>query len=192
MNISQEDAKESLSTIQDIMVQTHRAVAAAYASPSLIMWGLLWTAAFIASQFYLAYAFYIFMAMGLIGSVGTTVIYRGFRRKTPIKDDSSQRFGRRIIWFWIVLIAYIIIWLFLLAPFSGLQCNAFISTACMFAYVVMGIWFGSYFMVWLGLTVTATTLISFYLFPCYYCLWMAIIGGGAILGTGLYIRLRWR
>ena len=40
MNISQDDAQESLSTVQDVTVQTHKAIVSAYANPFLILWGL--------------------------------------------------------------------------------------------------------------------------------------------------------
>ncbi|MHC4527109.1 MAG: hypothetical protein ACYS29_04455, partial [Planctomycetota bacterium] len=84
-------------------------------------------------------------------------------------------------------------WLSFLRPFNGLQMNAFLCTAIMFAYVVTGLWYGSYHMVWLGLAVTCSTLIGFYLIPPkYYCLWMAPMAGGALFGAGLYFRLRWR
>jgi hypothetical protein len=61
----------------------------------------------------------------------------------------------------------------------------------MFAYIVIGLWFAAYFMVWLGLAVTAATLTGFFLFTQYYCLWMAVTAGGLLLGTGLYLRIRW-
>ena len=191
MNISQEDAQESLSKIQGVMVQTHRAIASAYANPLLILWGVLWITAFTAAHFYADYDFHIFMAMCAAGGVGTLVICRVFRSKVPIQDTSS-RIGRRVALLWILLYVYVVIWLFLLAPFNGLQCNAVISTAAMFAFVVIGLWFDSYFMVSLGLAVTAAILTGFCFLTDYYHLWMAVTGGGAMLGTGLYIRLRWR
>jgi hypothetical protein len=192
MNVSQENARESLSTVQDVTTQTHKAITSAYANPMLILWGVLWIIAFTVTHFYLAYAFYIFTAMAAIGGVGTAVTFGAFHSKAPIKDTSSQKLSWRIAALWILLCIYIAIWLFLLAPFSGIQCNAFICTASMFAYIVMGLWFDSRFMIVLGLLLTAVTLVGFYLLRDFYCLWMAFVGGGAILGTGLYIRLRWR
>ena len=41
MNVSQEDARESLSAVQDVAARTQRAVASAYANPLLILWGIL-------------------------------------------------------------------------------------------------------------------------------------------------------
>lgn len=192
MNVSQEDARESLSTVHDVTIQTQRAIASAYANLFLILWGILWIITFTTAHFYLDYAFHIFMAMAAVGGVGTVVICRIFHSKAPIQEASGPKLGWRIAAFWILLCAYIIIWLYLLAPFSGLQCNAFICTASMFAYIVMGLWFDSRFMIVLGLALMAVTLVGFYIIRDSYCLWMAFVGGGAILGTGLYIRLRWR
>ena len=192
MNVSEEDARASLSAIRDASVQTRRAVSSAYANPLLILWGVLWIIAFTATHFYIAYDFHIFTVMAVVGSVGTAIVCRIFHSRAPFRDDPSEHLGWRIAAFWILLFFYIIIWLFLLTPFSGMQCNAFISTAAMFAYVVMGLWFKSIFMITLGLATTGVTLVGFYLLTPYYCLWMAIMGGGALLCTGLYIRVRWR
>ena len=192
MNVSQEDARISLSAAQSVMNQTHKAIASAYASPLLILWGILWITAFTVTHFYVHYAFYIFMAMGVVGGLGTAVIVGIFRSKAPVKEKSSHKFGRSVTALWVFLCIYIVIWLFLFAPFTGLQCNALICTAVMFAYIVMGLWFESRFMIILAVAVTAATLVGYYLLREYYCLWMAFVGGGAIFGTGLYIRLRWR
>jgi len=193
MNVSQEDAQASLSTVNDVMDHTQKALSSAYSNPLLIMWGLLWIIAYTSTHFYHMYAFHIFMAMAAVGGVGTAVIYGVYRAKGPVKETPSHKSSLlRITALWIFLCLYIVIWLFLLAPFSGIQCNAFICTAVMFAYIVMGLWFESRFMVVLGLAVTVATLVGFYLLRDYYCLWMALVGGGALFGTGMYIRLRWR
>ena len=192
MNVSQEDAQASLSTVNDVMGHTQKAIASSYANPSLIMWGVLQIVAFISTHFYHMYAFYIFMAMAVVGGAGTAVIFGVYRSKAPIKDTSSHKLDWRITALWIFLCLYIVIWLFLLTPFSGIQCNAFICTAAMFAYIVMGLWLDSRFMIVPGITLTAATLVGFYLLKEYYCLWMAFVGGGTLFSTGMYIRLRWR
>ena len=61
MNVSREDARKSLSTAQDVTVQTHRAIASAYANPLLILWGVLWIIAFTAAHFYPDHDFHIFL-----------------------------------------------------------------------------------------------------------------------------------
>jgi hypothetical protein len=192
MNVTQEDAQTSLSAVHDVMLQTRRAIASSYANPLLILWGVLWIVAFTTTHFYYTYAFGIFMAMSVVGGAGTAIVVRVFHSQAPVKDTSSQKTNLRMVMFWLFLCLYVTIWLFLLTPFTGMQCNAFICTAVMFAYIVMGLWFNSRFMVVLGLAVTAATLVGYYFLRDYYCLWMALVGGGALFGTGLYIRLRWR
>jgi hypothetical protein len=56
----------------------------------------------------------------------------------------------------------------------------------------MGLWFDNRFMIILGLALTAATLVGFYILRDIYCLWMAVVGGGTMFGTGLYIRSKWR
>jgi hypothetical protein len=195
MNISREDARQSLTMVENTSTQTGRSIAAAYSGPLLILWGLVWVTAFIGTHLFLHSAWYIWMVLDTVGAAGTALICRWrFRAGIPTKSSDSKRVGWSIFWFWTLLLVYIIVWLFLLSPVSGLQLNAFICTAAMFAYVMMGLWWRQCrFLLWLGLTVTVVTLIGFYLIPlAFYCLWMAVAGGGTMLGTGLYIWFCWR
>lgn len=193
MNVSLEDAQASLTTIRDVRIQTQRAAISAYANPMLILWGTLWVIAFTATHFYFTQAQVIFIAMGIVGGLLTAIIfYRLYHSKPPFRENPSEHIGWRIAALWILLYLYVMIWLFLLAPFNGMQCNAFISTSVMFACAMMGLWFGSIFMIVLGLAITGVTIAGYYLFTPYYYLWMAVMGGGGLLVAGLYIRLRWR
>jgi len=192
MNVTNDDAVQSLAQVEQTIAKTRKAVAAAYSSPLLILWGLLWVAAYTATHFYLKYADVIFGVMAGIGLLGSFIVWPRVKRNLPVKEPTEEKLNWRIGGLWWALFIYVFIWLNLFRPFNGMQMNAFICTAVMFAYVIMGLWFAAYFMVWLGLAVTATTLVGFYLLPSYYCLWMAVTAGGALLGTGLYLRVRWR
>ncbi|MHC4559384.1 MAG: hypothetical protein ACYTFW_16125 [Planctomycetota bacterium] len=192
MEVSQENAQDSLNQIQTVFARTRKSIASSPAGSTLILWGLLWLVTFTVVHFYLAYAFYIFMAMNAVGVPGTFIIWWIFHTRAPVRNSSGQSIVRRIFWLWAVLLIYIFIWLDLLAPYSGMQLNAFLCTAAMFAYIVMGLWFGSNFMILLALGVTAATLVGYHVLTPYYCLWMALVGGGAFTGTGLYIRICWR
>ena len=194
MNISQEEAQDSLDQIQTATARTRKTIAASYDSGLLIMWGLIWSIAFVLTHFFLTWVWFIWMGLCGIGSVVTLWVgWRQLSLANPVKIPVTERIGLRIFSFWSMLFVYIFIWLSILRPRHGIQINAFICTAIMFAYVVSGIWSKSYYMLWLGLTVTCITLVGFYLIPwSYYCLWMAAMGGGAMAGTGFYIRFRWR
>lgn len=194
MEITQKEAQNALSTIQDGIAQTRKAIASSYDSGLLIMWGLIWFTAFILTHFFLAWAWLIWIGLCGMGSIVTLWVgWRQFRSANPVKIPATEKIGWRIFWFWALLFVYIFLWLAILKPRHGIQVNAFICTAIMFAYVVTGLWSKSFYMLWLGLAVTCTTLIGFYLIPpSWYCLWMAPTAGGALLGTGLYIRFCWR
>lgn len=194
MDISKEEARNSLDQIQATATRTRQTIAASYDSGLLIMWGSIWIAAFLGTHYFGAWAGYIWMVLAGIGLAVTLVVcWNQFRTAKPIKVPTAEKIGWRIFWFWTLLFVYIFIWLAILRPYRAIQLNAFICTAIMFAYVVTGLWFRTYYMLWLGLLVTCITMAGLYVIPpSYYCLWMAPTGGAAFLATGLYIRFRWR
>ena len=70
--------------------------------------------------------------------------------------------------------------------------SAVIVTVPMFAYVVMGLWGCGQYMIWLGLGITALTVLGLYAFPSFFYLWMAAVGGGALFGVGIIARRQWK
>jgi hypothetical protein len=193
MNISREDAEATLAEVESVQKQTIHLLAASYASPILMLWGSIWIVAFLGSHFWVQQAGYIWIALSMAGGIATFFIcWRQFKKTGPTKSRDASTLGRRIFWFWILLLGFIVLWLKILPAQNGMQMNVFICTASMFAYVVMGLWLESRFLMWLGLAVTGIALLGYYPLREYYNLWMAVTGGGAIFGTGLYIRLRWR
>ncbi|MHC4545601.1 MAG: hypothetical protein ACYTDW_14125 [Planctomycetota bacterium] len=194
MDLSEKEAQDSLEQIQVVSSHTRKTIAAGYDSAVLMMWGLIGILGYLGTHFFLALAWPIWMGLSGIGMITTFVVsWRQFRSGNPVKVPAAEKIGCRIFLFWTLLLVYLFIWLSILRPRHGIQLNAFMCTTIMFAYVVMGLWFKCYYMVWLGISVTCTTLVGFYLIPpSYYCLWMAPTCGGAIFGTGLYIRLFWK
>ncbi len=72
-----------------------------------------------------------------------------------------------------------------------LKAAAFAALVPMFVYVVTGLLERDNYMLFLGLGVTAATIVGFFAVPQYFYLWMAAFGGGALLMTGLVIRRKW-
>ncbi|MHC4624168.1 MAG: hypothetical protein ACYS4W_09735 [Planctomycetota bacterium] len=194
MDISRKEARDCLNQIQTVVNHTQRAIASDYVSPLLILWGVIFVAAYMGTHFFVAWAFHIWMVLDAIGVIGTFLICRQqLHSGSPTKVSPAEKLGWRMFCFWTLLFVYIFIWLNIMAPVRAVQMNAFMVTAIMFASVAKGLWLRSSFLVWFGLAVTAITLFGFYLVPrSYYCLWMAVMAGGAFLASGLYLRLRWR
>ncbi|MBN1505880.1 MAG: hypothetical protein JW955_03495 [Sedimentisphaerales bacterium] len=193
MELSEQEARESLSLIQDATARTRKVVAAGYASDLLILWGLIYMAGFTAVYFAPRQGGILFAVLDGVGLLGTLFIaWRAWPTHGSLRGASTSRVVRGIFLFWLILFAYAGLWLLMLRPMAGMQVGALLVTVAMLGYIVTGLWTASTFLVWLGLAVTALTLFGFYVIPGYFNLWMAPTGGGALLGTGLYVRIRWR
>jgi hypothetical protein len=90
------------------------------------------------------------------------------------------------------MFAFVGVWIWLLRPTDRAQIAAFICTAVMFLYVVMGLWFEAWFLMGLGLVVTALTVVGYQMLPQHFYFWMAATGGGSLFVAGLYINRAWR
>jgi len=187
MDISRDEAQESLMAIQQITAQTRHAVAYGGGPYYLIIWGIVWLFGYPSSQFiHTALAGWIWLGLDLAGVVASVVV--GTRLAMRVR---SPTLGPRIGLFWLALMGYSALWIWLAQPSSGNQMSLLIATMAMFDYIVMGLWLG-WAVSWIGLTVTILALLGYYLLPAYFNLWMALLGGGTLIGSGLYILQRWR
>ena len=186
MEVTRDEAQESLAAVQQVMAQTRRAIAGGGAF-YMIIWGVVWFLGFLASQYiHTILLGWIWLALDTAGGFATWWIGRQMDRRvrTP--------FGSRLGWFWIALIGYTILWIGIAWPLEPTRAALMVSTTAMFGYVVMGLWLGTAAVAGVGLAVTALALLGFFLLPTYFALWMAFLGGGALIGSGLYISRSWR
>jgi hypothetical protein len=199
--LTDQQARESLDTVEDITRKTQKSLAAQEGGLLLMVWGLILASCYLATEVSIRQnwispggIWILWVSVCGIGSCVTGIItWRQRRKGVPTRLPADKKLGRRYFWFWMLLFIYIGVWLAIIDPHSGIQSNAFILTAIMFAYVIMGIWSDIKYLLWLGLIVTALTLVGYFLIPHqYYNLWMAPAAGGPLFAVGLYIYLRWR
>ena len=126
-----------------------------------------------------------------LGAVASVLIGIRLSRRSPVRAPENRKLAWRIFWFWVLLFAYVWLWM-LFGQWTGLRLGAFLCTAIMFAYVVMGLWLDAMVLFWTGLAVTCMAVFAYFVLPAYFTLWMGLTGGGTLLGTGLYIRRYWR
>jgi hypothetical protein len=74
----------------------------------------------------------------------------------------------------------------------GEQISLWWVVTFMFGYAVIGLWFRLGQLVGVGVAVTASALLGYYLLPDYYYLIMAFLGGGTLVGHGLFWLHPWR
>lgn len=195
MEITPEDARESLAQVKKTAERTRKMVAYGGGDVLFIVWGVVWVLGSMGNQFLLEVCHWIWLG---VVAAGVTVTLLVAKFKSPVRSPTDRRLG----FFWLFMFLYVGLWLGLLFPFvkigsmeEGIRFSkhfgGIMFTAPMFAYVVTGLWLDD-FMVWLGLGVTALTLIGLFLLQPYFWFWMAGAGGGTLIGTGLFIRKRWR
>lgn len=181
MTIEPQDAAASLSDVERIQRRTREAVRYAYASTYQIMWGILVATGYLAEYFSPRTASYSWIGLLIAGLVGGISIRRYRARKAGRPADWRVVYGQ------ISLVAFGFLWTCVLTDASTRQISALWPTFYMFAMVLFGIWVGRFF-VGLGLTVTVLVAIGYLWAGPWFLLWMAVVSGGALLASGLYLR----
>ena len=186
MNVSRHEAQESLETIQQVATQMRKNIARGGAPFHMILWGVIWFLGFLSNHFVSDdYQGWIWLPLTTIGTIlSAYVSYRASLRFRPQGAGRISLFG-------LVIIGYSVLWLWIANPTSGEQASTLVVTFIMFSYVVVGLWMERV-LLWVGLLTTAMTLIGYFVFPGYYNLWMAFLGGGTLAASGFYIQRMWK
>ncbi|MDX1502783.1 MAG: hypothetical protein R3325_10510 [Thermoanaerobaculia bacterium] len=184
--LSAEEARSALETVRTVERQTRRAVSLRGGGPIVTVWGVVWLVGYLGSYFLDGIAEgLLWMLANLLGAAATlTIVARVARR---VRDPAAGRIG--LLWLALLLFAAVIVWVSW--PLTYELMGLLIALVMMFGYVVMGIFVDRTFL-WLGSGVSALAVTGYLLLPQQFELWMAFLGGGALVGGGLYITRRWR
>jgi len=191
MDVSPTDARQSLDDVHDVVARTRKAVTSSITGPILMVWGMVWIMAFLASDSWPRWTGWIWLVLDVLGFFGTWLIVFGHRPAVTM-SPAGRRLAWRIFALWLSLIPFAVVWLLLLAPARSLQVAAFICAVAMLFLVVMGLWIETYSLVLLGFAVTGCVVLGYLQFPAHFNPWMALTGGGTLFAVGLLMRVRWR
>jgi len=186
MSLSQDQAAESLKEIDRTSRRSALAYSYASASPHLIMWGLLWMVGYSVSDFSPKLASPLWIVLLVTGIAGGMVIGRR-QRLSGVSQAMPDHPGLRF------LVTFFAIGMFITATYAifghaGLrQQAAFVPLIVALIYSVMGIWKGPRFLV-LGIAIAALTLGGFFFLKEHFLLWMAVVGGSALVLGGLWLK----
>jgi hypothetical protein len=186
MDVSRQEAQESLQVIHEVAAQMRRNVARGGGSYYMVLWGAVWFLGFLTSHLVRdIYQGLVWLTLVFIGIVASA--YLGYRFRSKVRSQIDVRFAQ----FWFAIIAYSAVWMWLAQPKTGEQASVLITSFMMFAYVVVGLWIERT-AAWVGLIVTVFALMSYVLIPDYYFLCMAFLGGGTLMLSGFYILREWK
>jgi FtsH-binding integral membrane protein len=188
MNVTKDEAQLSLETIERIQRHTRRVLAHSGAPFYLIIWGVIWLFGYLGSQFLDEHtAGMAWMTLDVIGVVASVFVgwWMSRQMRRPGRDA-------RIGLFWLTWLVYGVLIVWLTGVYADLSLlGLFLAVFAMFGYVVMGLWLWRP-LLWVGVGITILAIAAYLLLPNFLDLAMAILGGGTLIVSGLYIYRNWR
>lgn len=188
MTLSPDQAADSLKEIARTEARSSRARRYANASPSFILWGVIWMIGYAASDLLgqtkgWDKINWLWSGLTVIGVVGSFAIGRAQHRGEGRNPALGLRWGATFFALWLFAIATLLV----LRPAYPAAVGAFIPLIVAAVYAVFGIWQGMRF-VYAGVAVAAATLGGFFFLREHFLLWMAVVGGGSLVLVGLWLR----
>lgn len=179
------ERQEAATTLQEI-ARAERQSGQAYhyrkASPHLFLWGVIWIVGYAITyarpRWHLLWI--ILTITGVLGS-----FWIGQRART---GESQASFGWRYAASFIAVFFFIVALFAILPPQSSLQIDAFFPLLIGIWYVLLGIWTGAIRVAVLGLALGLLTVGGYFWLQPYFLLWMAGLGGGALILGGFWLR----
>jgi hypothetical protein len=182
MTISPQQATEAL---LDIERAQHRAfILRGYevGAPHFLLWGAIWFVGYGLTEFLPAQAGLSWMGLSLGGAIGGFFLGKAAAARGLIAKDGWRYLAGVGSTVAFMLLAYVI-----MQPRESAQFGAFPALLVSFLYVLAGIWKGTRWIV-VGVIVAGLTMAGYELLHEHFNLWMALVGGGALVSTGLWFR----
>lgn len=181
MKLSPEQAAAALQDVNRVSSRSADLYEYQQASPYLILWGIVWAIGYSLSDFFPTRMAMIWLVADSIGVIGSILIARS-NAKTSERDDEWRHAAAGL-----TLGGFIAATFSIMPPHSGDQVSAFIPLVIATMYILIGIWNGMRLVI-TGIAVAMLTLLGFFFLPAHFNLWMAGVGGGALVLAGIWLR----
>lgn len=181
MSLTSEQASQALRELEAVGQRSGQLYRYQRVAPMLMLWGAIWLVGFGLSHFLTRQITWIWLTLDVIGVGGC--IYLGRHGKQEATENTSWRWLASIL----CIFAFYILAQIIFQPTSGLQAAAFIALLVALFYTLAGLWLGARLAV-TGIALAALTLAGYFLLGAYFDLWMAVVGGGALMLAGVWLR----
>lgn len=184
MNITPEEAQTALNDIEDASTKARNVVNTwAY---YMLLWGVIWTIGFLATQFKPQSVTWIWITMVIIGMAGSAILgITQSGRMRPAPGSHVAFISSRLGIFYGVLYAFAILWLFIF-PLTPLQIGILWITVVMFGSIISGSWINEPLSIIVGVGITLISVLGYYLLPQYFWVWAAVFAGLPLIGLSIY------
>ncbi|HEX4028329.1 MAG TPA: hypothetical protein VHX18_11980 [Rhizomicrobium sp.] len=187
MTLSSDQATESLKEIHRTGRRSRQAYGYANSSPFFVLWGVIWMIGYTGTDLYPRHANLLWAALMVAGVLGTIVIGRARAQAGDPHPGINHHAGWRFLATWVAVGVFIAATFTIFGHASHEQQAAFTPLIVALIYSVAGIWLGVRFLV-TGIAVAALTLGGYFFLHEHFMLWMAAVGGGALVLAGLWLR----
>jgi hypothetical protein len=180
------DASQSLAVIHQARNETRKALARAGTGYFFIIWGIVWLFGFLGSQILPGpLSGYLWLALDTFGVVGS--IIAGIRYSQRVRSSGAWR----VIVFWLLLTVQGGILMWITWPLDSQQYLMFVTILIAMGYGLLGIWINLPLAI-IGVSISALAVMGWLLIPAYLGYWLALVGGGGLIGAGLYVLKAWK
>jgi hypothetical protein len=181
MPISPAEAEHTLRDISLVGSASARFYGYRVASPHLILWGVIWALGYGANYFFPSQVL-IWPSLVLIGIGGSS--WFGWQAGRSSTSSGGWRYAATAL----VVFLFVAAVFAVMPPRTEAQVSAFFPIFVAFSYAVMGIWTGGLRFIVSAALIAALTLGAFFWLPDIFTLWMAVVGGGALILGGIWFR----
>lgn len=181
MSLSNKEAAQNLSEVESAERRSREIYHYSKASPHLVMWGVIWIVGYTLTDFFGQYWKPLWAILILVGCAIGVAINRRCAR-TMGGPQPWRMFALAAVGFVFVFATYAV-----MNPTHGSQLAAFPAILTGAVYMAVGLWFGVRYVI-SGIAVIVLTLGGFYYLHEHMLLWMAFVGGGAMVMAGVWFR----
>ena len=191
MNVTRDEAARALEEIGAAGGKMRRLSLYADLAPMLMLWGVLWFIANLVTQFRPELSNRAWLAVMVVGFPATLWGTVRHARRTGARirqaGGDPKALGGRMALLGVTFWGFFGSLYAITQPVNPRQENAFISLFVAFAYTLGGIW-GGWRLIAIGAITALAVLFGYFALTEYFYLWMAVVGGGALLAGGLWLR----
>ena len=185
MNVSRDDAETALKDVDAARRHSLTLFQYGLASPYLLLWGMLWIVAGVIGALSPGNTGIGWLVVDTVGIVATGyLVVRNARRYAR---DGARNQGLRFVATVAVLAAFTAMVFMIFGPVSGAEVQTFITMLIAAIYMTAGIWVGSKYVI-VGAVLAAVIIGAFHLAPAHLPLIVSVLGGGALILGGLWMR----
>jgi hypothetical protein len=185
MTLDKAEAAQALADIDRSQRRSSSLYGYSRAAPYIFIAGVMWLVADLTLQFSRLRSDLVWSVVGALG--GIAMFVAGYLQNRHLGPAGDRKEGLRAAGVWLSMFFFFWTSFAVLAPSSGAQTHTFISDFFGFAYIIAGLWRG-WRLVALGVALVGLSLIGFYEVHSYYLAYMGVVGGGALMLGGLWLR----